>query len=269
VENFSAAQWVKFGDTGRQILTTRQQFRRPVYTYFGPCTNGCLDCRCCLSSVVVRAAWDGAGVPAPKRGMQKSVHLFCNEIQQAWCLPRPADCLKVWDGWRYPVTIVLRRRWTNHFGQWWANNSALGPLQARNQLGTLWGSKSFLKGPKFLNYVQHVFPGGHTFFQISGKREISSLILISWVNSCSDSLLADMVLTLHKSQVHCFGNMQLWACSSIDPPLPAEASCETKERIVLLLTFVANNIMATNLRRFTSSHGGRRFPACNYWTQAS
>jgi len=51
--------------------------------------------------------------------------------------------------------------------------------------------------------------------KISGKRENSSLILISWVNSCNDSLFADMTLTLHKSQVHCFGNMQLWACSSI------------------------------------------------------
>jgi len=46
--------------------------------------------------------------------------------------------------------------------------------------------------------------------KISGKRENSSLILISWVNSCNDSLFADMTLTLHKSQVHCFGNMQLW-----------------------------------------------------------
>jgi len=41
------------------------------------------------------------------------------------------------------------------------------------------------------------------------KREISSLILISWVNSCNGNLFADMTLTLHKSQLHCFGNMQL------------------------------------------------------------
>jgi len=27
---------------------------------------------------------------------------------------------------------------------------------------------------------------------------------------------ADMTLTLHKSQVHCFGNMQLWACRSLN-----------------------------------------------------
>jgi len=33
VQNFSAAQWVKFGDTGRQIFTTGRQFCRPVYSY--------------------------------------------------------------------------------------------------------------------------------------------------------------------------------------------------------------------------------------------
>jgi len=27
VENFSAAQWLRFGDTGRQIFTRRQFFR--------------------------------------------------------------------------------------------------------------------------------------------------------------------------------------------------------------------------------------------------
>ena len=31
--------------------------------------------------------------------------------------------------------------------------------------------------------------------------------------TCKDSLFADVTLTLHKSQVHCFSNMQLWACS--------------------------------------------------------
>jgi len=30
-----------------------------------------------------------------------------------------------------------------------------------------------------------------------------------------------------------------------------------------------NNNMATNFRRCTSSYGGRRFAACNYWTQTS
>jgi len=45
--------------------------------------------------------------------------------------------------------------------------------------------------------------------KISGKREISSLILISWVNSCNESLFADMTLTMHKSRIHRFDNMQL------------------------------------------------------------
>ena len=45
--------------------------------------------------------------------------------------------------------------------------------------------------------------------KMSGKREIRNLILIIWVNSCNDSLFADITLTLHKRQVHCFGIMQL------------------------------------------------------------
>jgi len=43
--------------------------------------------------------------------------------------------------------------------------------------------------------------------------------LISWVTFCNDSLSADMILTLYKRQVHCFGNMQLLACSSLNPLL--------------------------------------------------
>jgi len=43
---------------------------------------------------------------------------------------------------------------------------------------------------------------------MSRKREIISLILISWVNSCNGTLFADMTLTLHKTQVPCSGNMQ-------------------------------------------------------------
>jgi len=64
---------------------------------------------------------------------------------------------------------------------------------------------------------------------------MSSLILITVVDSCNDSLFADMKLTLHKSQVHCFGNMQFTKSAS----LPEEAGWETRERIVLLLAFVA------------------------------
>jgi len=40
--------------------------------------------------------------------------------------------------------------------------------------------------------------------KISNKPEISSLIPIDLFNSCNDSLFADMTLTLHTSQIHCF-----------------------------------------------------------------
>ena len=40
------------------------------------------------------------------------------------------------------------------------NSSGPYTQQARNQPGTPGGAKSFLRGPKFLNYVQHIFPGG-------------------------------------------------------------------------------------------------------------
>jgi len=49
-----------------------------------------------------------------------------------------------------------------------------------------------------------------------------------------------MKLTLHKSQVHSYSVMQWWACNSIKSlSLPAEAGCETLERVVLLLVFIA------------------------------
>jgi len=49
-----------------------------------------------------------------------------------------------------------------------------------------------------------------------------------------------MKLTLHKSQVHSCSIMQWWACSLLmSPPLPAETGCESRERIVLLLVFIA------------------------------
>jgi len=51
--------------------------------------------------------------------------------------------------------------------------------------------------------------GGKTGIPPLEKREIRNLILIIWVNSCIDSLFADVTLTLHKSQVHSFGNMLL------------------------------------------------------------
>ena len=51
--------------------------------------------------------------------------------------------------------------------------------------------------------------GGKTGIPPLEKRKIRNLILIIWVNSCIDSLFADVTLTLHKNQVHSFGNMLL------------------------------------------------------------
>jgi len=49
-----------------------------------------------------------------------------------------------------------------------------------------------------------------------------------------------IALTLYKSHVHYAGVKQWWACSSLMSSLfPAEAGCETCERIVLLLVFIA------------------------------
>ena len=72
------------------------------------------------------------------------------------------------------------------------------------------------------------------------KPEVGILIPINWFDSCNDSFFACMKLTLHKSQVHNCSGMQWWACSSLmSPPLPAEVGCESRERIVLLLVFIA------------------------------
>ena len=42
-------------------------------------------------------------------------------------------------------------------------------LQARNQLATSGGVKSFLRGPKFFNYVQYFQTMSNTFFQGRAK----------------------------------------------------------------------------------------------------
>ena len=63
----------------------------------------------------------------------------------------------------------------------------------------------------------------------------------NWNNSCNNILFTGMRLTLHKRQLHCFGITPWWAAygSLMSAHLPAEADCETWERIVLLLDFIA------------------------------
>jgi len=72
------------------------------------------------------------------------------------------------------------------------------------------------------------------------KPEAGILIPINWFESYNDSFFAGMKLTLHKSQVHTYSLMQWWACSSLmPPPLCAEVGCKSRERIILLLVFIA------------------------------
>jgi len=72
------------------------------------------------------------------------------------------------------------------------------------------------------------------------KPEVGILTPINWFDSCNNSIFACMKLTLHKSEVHCCSIMQWWACSSLmSPPLHAEVGCESRERIALLLVFIA------------------------------
>jgi len=72
------------------------------------------------------------------------------------------------------------------------------------------------------------------------KPEVGILIPINWFDFSNDSFFAGMKLTPHKSQVHSHSVMQWWACNSLmSPPLPAEAGCKSRERIFVLLVFIA------------------------------
>jgi len=48
--------------------------------------------------------------------------------------------------------------------------------------------------------------------------------------------------------------------------LPAGAGCETCERMLLLLVFMRDNNMVSNLQRCTSSYDSKCFAACDCWT---
>ena len=74
---------------------------------------------------------------------------------------------------------------------------------------------------------------------ITWKQIFKDSIPISLFVYCNDSLLPGTRLTLRKSQIHCSGVRQWWAYSSLmSTLLPAEAGCETSERIVLSLVSI-------------------------------
>jgi len=85
-------------------------------------------------------------------------------------------------------------------------------------------------------------------------------------NSCNNTLFTSMALTLHKSQLHCSGMMQWWACCSfMSTPSPADLRCETCDVSALFYCFskLRNNNMATNLQNLISSYDNlMHFIAC-------
>ena len=81
---------------------------------------------------------------------------------------------------------------------------------------------------------------------------------------------ASMKLTLLKSQVHSYGVVQWWACSSLmSPPLPVEAGTKVASGLFYCWSLLRDNNMATILQRLTLYYGGRRFVAWNCWTHTS
>jgi len=73
-----------------------------------------------------------------------------------------------------------------------------------------------------------------------------------------------MSLTLHKSrQVQCSGNMQWWACSSLNLLLCLQRQvAKFGSELFYSWPWLRNNNLATNTRRCTSNYGNRRFAAC-------
>ena len=70
-----------------------------------------------------------------------------------------------------------------------------------------------------------------------------------------------MTLTVHKSHVHCFGIMQWWACSSLNPLLCLQRQiAKLVSALFYYWPLLRNNNMATNLQRFTSSCCSRVLP---------
>ena len=101
------------------------------------------------------------------------------------------------------------------------------------------------------------------------NTQVSNLILNNWLNSCNESLFAPMTRTLHKSQVHCTGVMQWWACSSLMyAHFPAEAVAKLANELFYCWPLLRNNCMAWNDHRFALSCGSRCFAACVDWLSA-
>ena len=86
-----------------------------------------------------------------------------------------------------------------------------------------------------------------------------STAICIWSLKCKNAT----TLTLHKSQVHCFGDIQLGACSSLNPILYQQRQvAKLASELFYYWPLLRNNRVVTNLRRCISSHGSMRFAAC-------
>ena len=102
--------------------------------------------------------------------------------------------------------------------------------------------------------------------KISRKCEISSLNLISWVDSCNDTFFADVTLTAQVS------GSQLVTCSDEFAVHLILLLClqrqvaKLRNELFYYCLFLRHNNKATNLRRCAWNYCGSHFAACNYWT---
>jgi len=106
----------------------------------------------------------------------------------------------------------------------------------------------------------HLTPSGNRDWErkFSRKAAVSSSIPINWFNSCNVSLCTSMTLTLHASQVHCFGVMHWWACRSLLSAHMQRQVVKLSSGLFYCRSLLRNNNMATSLQRFTSSSGVQR-----------
>ena len=121
------------------------------------------------------------------------------------------------------------------------------------------------RGGKRSICLPEIGPKNQKFLE-NPKSAGSSLIPISWLNSCNDTLFAGMTLPLRKSQSCCSAIRHWWTCMSLNPFLWLQGQA-AKINSGLFYRWSLLRNRERHLQRFSSNYGSRRFPACDCWTQ--
>ena len=104
----------------------------------------------------------------------------------------------------FSVNVVLNVRFTTNWMCLKSNTHIYVAQTSRNRMSTTWNLYCclLLMGVRRGGQNGHLPPPWKLWLtkKNSRKHKISSLIPVSWLNSCNDSMFADMTLTLHKSQ---------------------------------------------------------------------